>query len=180
MQVVDLSSLSDSQRDAAARLLIDSFVQMAPDAWPTMVEAREEIAGMLEDGKIALAAIDNGAVLGIVGAMHEYALVWELHPLAVKPDAQRKGIGSALVHVLEARVREQGGLTIRLGTDDEMGLTSLAGVDVYPDPLTHLHALTDVAGHPFVFYRKLGYVVVGLIPDANGFGKPDIMMAKRI
>ena len=25
-----------------------------------------------------------------------------------------------------------------------------------------------------------GYALVGVIPDANGLGKPDIMMAKRV
>jgi aminoglycoside 6'-N-acetyltransferase I len=40
--------------------------------------------------------------------------------------------------------------------------------------------ISDVGGHPFAFYQKLGYEVVGVIPDANGFGKPDILMAKRI
>ncbi len=30
------------------------------------------------------------------------------------------------------------------------------------------------------FYQKVGYTVVGVVPDANGLGKPDILMAKRI
>jgi len=40
--------------------------------------------------------------------------------------------------------------------------------------------MRTLRGHVFGFYQKLGYVVVGAIPDANGFGKPDILMAKRI
>ena len=32
--------------------------------------------------------------------------------------------------------------------------------------------------HPFLFYRRLGYVVTGIMPDANGPGKPDIYMSK--
>ena len=34
--------------------------------------------------------------------------------------------------------------------------------------------------HPFEFYQKLGFVIVGVMPDANGLGKPDIFMAKRL
>ena len=70
--------------------------------------------------------------------------------------------------------------TIFLGTDDETGQTSLAGVDLYPNVLTKLAHVRNLRGHVFGFYQKLGYVVVGAIPDANGFGKPDILMAKRI
>ena len=59
-------------------------------------------------------------------------------------------------------------------------MTSLAGVDLYPDPLVHLARLEDVKGHPFRFYLLQGYSVVGVIPDANGPGKPDILLAKRL
>lgn len=81
---------------------------------------------------------------------------------------------------LEARVRERGGLTVYIGTDDEAGLTSLGGVDVYPDVWAHLRDIRNLRGHPFGFYARQGYTVVGVVPDANGFGKPDIMMAKRV
>jgi hypothetical protein len=30
------------------------------------------------------------------------------------------------------------------------------------------------------FYQRLGYTIVGVIPDANGPGKPDIVMTKWI
>ena len=37
-----------------------------------------------------------------------------------------------------------------------------------------------VIDHPAGFYQRMGFEVVGLIPDANGPGKPDILMAKRV
>jgi len=37
-----------------------------------------------------------------------------------------------------------------------------------------------VKGHPFEFYQKQGYVITGVVPDANGVGKPDILMSKRV
>ncbi len=67
-----------------------------------------------------------------------------------------------------------------LGSDELRGETTLAGVDLYPDPLARLQAIRNPGGHPYEFYQKLGYVIVGIVLDANGFGKPDIYMAKRI
>ena len=80
----------------------------------------------------------------------------------------------------EQQVVRRGGLTIYLGTDDENGRTSLGGVDLYPDVVGALNGVQNRGGHPFAFYRKLGFVIVGVLPDANGFGKPDIFMAKRV
>ena len=34
------------------------------------------------------------------------------------------------------------------------------------------------AGPLVLFYRRLGYVVTGIVPDANGSGKPDIYVSK--
>lgn len=60
-------------------------------------------------------------------------------------------------------------------------MTSLAGVDLYDDVPRHLAGLHDLGRqHPFLFYRKLGYVVTGVMPDANGRGRPDIFMSKRL
>lgn len=34
--------------------------------------------------------------------------------------------------------------------------------------------------HPLLFYCRLGYVVTGVMPDANGPGRPDIYMSKAV
>ncbi|HET9275524.1 MAG TPA: GNAT family N-acetyltransferase, partial [Gemmatimonadales bacterium] len=107
--------------------------------------------------------------------------VWELHPLVVRPDRRRRGLGRALVQAFEAEAAAQGALTVTLGTDDDAGITSLAGVDLYADLPRHLAELRDLGrSHPFLFYRKLGFVVTGVMPDANGPGRPDIYMSKPV
>ncbi len=81
---------------------------------------------------------------------------------------------------LEATVRSLGGENLYLGSDDTDEMTSLAGRDLYEDISGNLAKIQNVKGHPFEFYQKVGFTVVGVIPDANGPGKPDILMAKRI
>ncbi len=181
MHIVDLAGLGAEQREQAAALLVEGFRAHFPDAWPDLSDAREEVAEALEAGKICRAACENGALLGWVGGQAQYhGRVWELHPLVVRPSAQRRGIGRALVRDLEAQVAQRGALTITLGTDDESGLTTLSGISLYPDPWAHLAAIRNLRGHPFGFYQQCGFVVVGVVPDANGRGRPDILMAKRV
>jgi hypothetical protein len=91
---------------------------------------------------------DTGAVLGWVGGLRGYGgNVWELHPLVVRPDRQRQGIGRALVADLEAQVRARGGLTLWLGSDDEDDMTSLSGVDLYDDLPGQLARIRNLKGH---------------------------------
>ena len=53
--------------------------------------------------------------------------------------------------------------------------------NLYADLPGRIATLRDLgARHPFLFYGKLGYVVTGLMPDANGRGKPDIYMSKAL
>jgi aminoglycoside 6'-N-acetyltransferase I len=106
--------------------------------------------------------------------------VWQLDPLVVRPDSQGRGIGQALVADFEAQVRSRGGLTLWLGSDDVDGMTSLAGVDLFPHVLDYLARIRNLWRHPFEFYQKLGYAIVGALPDANGLGKPDIFLAKSV
>ena len=72
-------------------------------------------------------------------------------------------------------------LTATLGTDAHYGQTSVLDVNLYRDLPAHISGLRDLGErHPFLFYRKLGYLVTGLMPDANGCGRPDIYMSKAL
>jgi GNAT superfamily N-acetyltransferase len=182
MQILDLSAEDDRRCDEAAALLLDGFAHSGSTAWNTRAAARREVDESLEDGRISRVAVDDaGVVVGWIGGISTYdGHAWELHPLVVRRDKRGQGIGRALVHDLEQQVAQCGGVTIYLGTDDENGRTSLAGRDVYPDVLAALRDLRNTGDHPFTFYQQVGFVVVGVIPDANGWGKPDILMAKRV
>lgn len=186
IHIEDLHAEDATAVEQTVRVLFEAFRPVT--AWlPDIEAARAEVWKSLEPGRLSLVARDEaGAVLGWVGGRHEYALVWELHPLAVAPAQQRRGVGRALVATLEERVAALGGLTLRLGTDDEVvpgtreGRTSLFGVDLYGDPLKHLRDIRNLRSHPYAFYLVCGFAIVGVVPDANGSGEPDILMAKRV
>jgi aminoglycoside 6'-N-acetyltransferase I len=90
------------------------------------------------------------------------------------------GIGAALVRDLESAVAARGALTLWVGADDENFETSLGGVDLYDDLPARLREVRGGGAHPCAFYGRMGFQIVGVMPDANGRGKPDIFMAKRV
>ncbi len=181
MHIIDLTD-DEGLIEQLAALLVAAFAEHWPDAWPDIESARAEVRESLAPERISRVAIDDdGTVLGWIGGQSQYdGNVWELHPLAVQPDQQRRGIGRALVADLEALVRERGAHTLWLGSDDDDGSTSLADTDLYPDVWKHIASIRNLNGHPYEFYQKQGFAIVGVMPDANGPGKPDIYMAKRV
>jgi aminoglycoside 6'-N-acetyltransferase I len=182
VQIVDLHADDESAIHQVATLLVEGFATNWPGAWSDMQSGLEEVRESFEAGHISRIARDeDGTVLGWIGGVSQYyGHVWELHPLVVRVSEQGKGIGRALVADLEERVKERGGLTITLGTDDENQQTTLSGINLFPQICEHLAYLRNLARHPYEFYQKQGYVIVGVIPDANGLGKPAILMGKSL
>ena len=133
MKIISLQKENEDLIQQAAQLLVDSFREHWPEAWPTLQDGLKEIDEMLEIERICLVAIDDeNKLLGIIGGIPQYdGNVWELHPLAVQPNIQKQGIGKRLVEDFENQVKERGGLTIILGSDDEDNMTSLSNEDVY-------------------------------------------------
>ena len=182
MKIITFTEENNCLIQQAAHLLVDAFREHWADAWPSLEDGLHEVHEMLEAKRICRAAIDNeGNLIGLIGGIPQYdGLVWEIHPLAVQPDMQEKGIGKTLVEDFEDQVSLRGGLTITLGSDDEDNMTSLSGVDLYENLWDKVRGIRNLKHHPFEFYQKMGYVITGIVPDANGIGKPDIIMSKRV
>lgn len=184
MKIVDLSSDDENAKGQAASLLVKCFKDI-PGVWDDMNSALQEVKESLHSRRISRIAVNKKEdVLGWISAIQEMGYgcgcVWELHPLVVSPDYQGKGIGRALVADLEQEVKKRGGLTIWLGADDHTGSTTIGGVDLYPNVLEQLSQIENLHNHPYEFYEKVGFTIVGALPDANGFGKPDVFLAKRL
>lgn len=180
MQIINARDRAELHHQMA-ELLVIGFREHW-HAWETTEAAAIEIQEILQKGFIRVALDANSkTVLGWIGGLPDYdGNVWELHPLVVRPESQKQGIGRALVQDFEQQIKQRGGLTIRLGSDDEDNMTSLADVDLYdnlPDKIAHIQ---NFKGHPYEFYQKCGYAIIGVVPDANGRGKPDIIMGKRV
>jgi aminoglycoside 6'-N-acetyltransferase I len=165
---------------AVAAILVSGFADRSP-AWSTLESGINEVNAFSTDAHISLVATIHDTVVGWISATPQYQRFgWELHPLVVAPPYQHQGIGKALVAALCARLTEYGATTLFAWSDDESLSTSLGGKDLLPYPLEHLCNFSPTARHAGGFYLKQGFVLCGVLPDANGRGKPDILFARRI
>lgn len=181
MQIIDLAPEAEIHIQQVAMIVLDCFGHL-PSGYPTLELAMAEVRESLAPDRISRIALDEaGQVVGWIGGIRQYdGHVWELHPLAVRADYRGQGIGRSLVADLEAQVYQRGGLTLWVGTDDEEGQTTLSDINLYPNVVDHMATIANLRRHPYEFYQKCGFVIVGVMPDANGLGKPDIFMAKRV
>ncbi len=179
LQIIQLTPGMAPAVEQAAAILHHVFAPQG--SWKILAEANQEVGEMLVPDRMVWVALAGAEVVGWIGGVPQYdGNVWELHPLVIKPAWQRQGIGSRLVQCLEQQVKERGGLTICLGSDDKHNQTSLAGVDLYENLWEQVRTMRNLNRHPYEFYQKLGYTVIGVMPDASGLGKPDIFMGKRM
>ncbi len=180
--IADLERKDTASIRMVAELLAEGFQGTGGESWLNLDSALEEVRASLAPERISrIAVLEDGTIAGWIAGIQAYdGHAWELHPLVVAPAFRGRGIGRALVKDFERLVKEHGATTVFLGADDEDQRTSLGGVDLYPNVLKCLSQIQNLQRHPYEFYQKLGYSLVGVIPDANGPGKPDIWMAKRV
>ena len=180
IRIDDLTEADGARIDGAAAILHAAFSPLG--VWTTMAEAREEVILSISAEKVSRVALaEDDHVVGWIGAMPQYdGLVWELHPIVVREAHRRHGIGRALMQDLEAILIAKGSLTLWAGSDDLANETSLGGVDLYPALPAAFNNVTSWGRHPLPFYRSLGFQIIGVMPDANGPGRPDIFLGKRL
>jgi aminoglycoside 6'-N-acetyltransferase I len=183
VRIVDLTRDSPPLVNGAAELLHDAFRNRSED-WQDIESARREVVESLKPGRVSRAAIDEsngGAVVGWIGAIPTYGgRVWEIHPLVVAAGHRRRGIGRQLVLDIEGIARHEGALTLWCGSDDENNETTLSGVNLYRDIAGAIRGVRNLKAHPYEFYLRVGFTIVGVMPDANGPGRPDIFLAKPV
>ncbi len=179
ISIIEMDAVDKALLAEAARILREALP--SPTAYKELGEAESEVAEVISNPeRFGLAALHGGLLVGWVGAVRGYSHSLELHPMVIDPAFQDQGVGRALVEALESRARAEGYLALWLGADDDFGGTSLAGAELFPGILAKAAALTATRRHPLGFYQRLGFEVAGLIPDANGPGKPDILLSKPL
>ena len=152
MEIVDFAGLAPSRHAEAAGILRAALAHL-PSAYNGPGEAEAELALRSADSDwLGHAALESERLVGWIGAIRTYSHGWEIHPLVVAPDCQRRGIGSALLLALEARARSEGVMTLFLGSDDDYGGTSLFGRDLWPAVVSQIATTEATArGHALTF-----------------------------
>ena len=179
MSILDLDPDDAALREQLAVIAYEAGAINAPLWLPTLDDAREEVDDATATGQVARVLVDDGGVpIGWACCAHQYDSVWELHPMLIAPDHHRRGHGTALARDIEHQAAIRGASVLVLGTSDATHATSLSDTDLYADPIGALGSLTFKKDHPVRFWQKIGYSVVGVVPDAEGPGIPSISLAR--
>jgi len=88
--------------------LIELWLAAGSDVEPTRRESREAFARQLElFPDLYLVAVEGSRIIGVVLGSHDGRKGW-INRLAVQPDAQRRGVATALVRAVDAAIRADG------------------------------------------------------------------------
>ena len=183
MNISDVTSSDKELIKALAALSVRASENHAPEWFRSVDDAYETIQEALEPGKACRVLLDQGKPLGWVAAGPTWGRIWELHPLLIDPGHQKRGYGRLLANDIERFAVAAGALTMELSTSDTTDATNLSGVDLYVDTLgalSRIDVVDERVGHSYQFWLKVGYTIVGVLPDAEGPGMPSITFSKRL
>jgi aminoglycoside 6'-N-acetyltransferase I len=180
-RLVDLTSANNALIQQTAHVAYAASQSLSTTWLPTIADAVEEVLESLSHEGISHVLLDQQRVVAWVSAFPQFnGRVVEIHPLIVAQAYQGQGWGRRMVNHVEAWAKAQGALTLWLSTSDEANATSLSDCDLYADPGDAIARFHQSAPHPCGFWQKLGFQIVGVLPDAEGRGQPSIMLAKSL
>tara|TARA_R110002072_G_scaffold89232_3_gene199858 strand:+ start:38361 stop:38930 length:570 start_codon:yes stop_codon:yes gene_type:complete len=179
-RVIDLTPADESLTDEIAQLMFTSFQKYSPEWLPDLARSRVEIMETFDSGRRSRVLLDDdGQLLGWIGAIEDdYA--WEIHPIVVSLTGRRKGYGKLLVNDIINLARAAGAVSIWAGTGDETHSTSFSTIDLYQHAGEAIQAFEAPGDHPVTFWSGIGFSVVGVLPDGEGLGKPEVHFSLRI
>jgi aminoglycoside 6'-N-acetyltransferase I len=178
-EIIDLDTEDSILVEHLANITFEAFKENAPDWVPTIDLARNQVIAAGSRGKLGRVIMEQGEAAGWIGLI-KGKRVWEIHPIAIAIQSQYCGLGHLLVEDVARIAKSAGALTLFAGTSDEVGTTNLFGVDLYVDPGQAIVNIKATGRNPFEFWENAGFTVVGLMPDAEGVGKPAIQLARRL
>jgi len=165
----------------SAKLLMETFP--GTGMWPDLDEktALEEVNECISEQNICIGIKVENKLTGWVCLRPMYKTTWELHPMAIKTEFQGKGYGKILIKELEKMAMEKGIIGMLVGSDDETNKTSLSEKEITEENIfEEIKNIKNYKRHPYEFYKKCGFIIVGMFPNANGLNKPDIWLWKDI
>jgi len=173
-------------REQAVKILLESF--HADEMWPDLDEkkARETVNDSVDDKNICIGLKVENELAGWVCLSPMYGKIkneetWYLHPLAISTKFKGRGYGKILMLEIEKLAQEKNIIGILLGSGDEANKTSLSDKDIIgenvPDEIKNIK---NYKNHPYEFYQKCGYSIVGIVPNGYGLRRTDIWLWKDI
>lgn len=152
--------------------------------WQDEEETVRAVSEWFGQRRAHVTAYDDGSLVGYATAAPMDGFdIWRMDWMAVAPEYRGRGLGVAVLRRLEQHAHSEGARTFltSVGDDGAMASTSLWGKNLFePDVLHHLGQLQELRPYALGFYRHAGYSVVGVLPDANGPGMPEILLARSL
>ena len=180
-RIVDLNPEDAGSIQQTAQLAYEASQSISKIWLPSLDDAIEEVQDSFEteDG-ISRVLMVGDRVAAWIGAAPTFGKIIEIHPLLVHPAYQQQGLGKRLVtHVIDW-AQQRGALTLSVSTSDETQATSLSGVNLYENPGEAIANFHIVKSHPVGFWLKMGFSIIGVLPDVDGIGIPSIMLAQSL
>jgi len=172
---------SEDTKKEAAKILYETFAGIG--SWPELniESAINEVNECIADEFICFGIKIENKLIGWIGLRPMYEKTWELHPIVIKKEFHGKGFGKILLDEMEKIAQEKEIIGIVAGSDDHINGTSLSEKDITGENIfDEIRNIKNYKNHPFEFYKKCGYAIIGIIPNANGHRKPDIWLWKDI